>query len=675
MNIQSSNFWINDDSNIDVLTGELLGSGKDYHKITATLRAISNFVNIVTGENIPVTYSTKDESYTDGKQVVLSSNIKDRDFDPTVGLALHEGSHIKLTDFDVLENLVCNPYERIPKHILHTIANRLAPGCALANGDLTAAAETAAIHYILPKIKNLLNIVEDRRIDNFIYKSAPGYRGYYQAMYNKYFNSPAIDKGLQSAEARTEDWNSYMFRLCNITNPNRDLVALKGLKQIWKVLDLKNISRLKTTGAALNIAFDIFEIIESNILAEEAEGSGKGKGKGDDDSQEDGNEDNNANSGEEATTSGGGTQSNAQSKPKPQELSQPEKKRLEKAIQKQQDFTDGNIKKSNISKKDAKMIEATKASGAKTVDVGAGVVPSGWNRKGSEGTGCLVVNNVNQLLVDSDLYSTVRRYSTDTTDETIQDGLRLGTQLGRKLQVRNDENSLTYNRLRKGNIDKRMIASLGFGNEQVFNQIFVDRFKPIDLHISIDASGSMYGEKWREAQKLAIAIAKAGSMVQNLNVVISYRSTEYVARKNVPAIFIAYDSKKDKISKIRKLFGYIGCPGTTPEGLCFEAIINSIADATSTTESYFLNFSDGAPYFENRDINYFGKAAVKHTKQQVDKMKAKGIKILSYFISGTSMYRQSKDDFSTMYGTDAEFIDTTKLNQLAKSLNNKFLTK
>ena len=669
MNTQS-NFWINDDSNIDVLTGELLGSGKDYHKITATLRAISNFVNIVTGENIPVTYSTKDESYTDGKQVVLSSNIKDKDFDPTVGLALHEGSHIKLTDFDVLENLICNPYVRIPRHILHTVANKLYPGDIDDKGNLTVGAESEAINYILPKVKNLLNIVEDRRIDNFIYKSAPGYRGYYQAMYDKYFNSAAIDKGLKSSEARTEDWESYMFRLCNITNPNRDLNALKGLKQIWKVLDLKNISRLKTTADALVIAFLLFEIIESNISAEDYDGSGKGKG--DDDSES--NTDSQTNT-DGMTGSGGGTPSNNQSKPKHQELSQPEKKRLEKAIQKQQDFTDGNIKKSNISKKDAKMIEATKASGAKTVDVGAGIVPHGWNRKGSEGTGCLVISNVNQLLVDSDMYQTVRRYSTDTTAETIQDGLRLGTQLGRKLQVRNDENSLTYNRLRKGNIDKRMIASLGFGNEQVFNQIFVDRFKPIDLHISIDASGSMYGEKWREAQKLAIAIAKAGSMVQNLNVVISYRSTEYVARKNTPAIFIAYDSKKDKISKIRKLFGYISCPGTTPEGLCFEAIIDSIQDATSTTESYFLNFSDGAPYFENRDINYFGKSAVKHTKQQVDKMKAKGIKILSYFISGNSMYRQSKDDFSTMYGTDAEFIDTTKLNQLAKSLNNKFLTK
>ena len=666
MNIQSSNFWINDDSNIDVLTGELLGSGKDYHKITATLRAISNFVNIVTGENIPVTYSTKDESYTDGEMVVLSSNIKDKDFDPTVGLALHEGSHIKLTDFDVLKNLVINPYGRIPKHILHTIANRLVPGCANANGEMSAAVEADAINYILPKVKNLLNIVEDRRIDNFIYKSAPGYRGYYQAMYDKYFNSAAIDKGLISNECRTEDWNSYMFRLCNITNPNRDLNALRGLKQIWKVLDLKNISRLKTTGAALNIAFDIFEIIESNIEYKKPEDNDE---LGDAEETKDGNS-----SRDGGGVEGDGDESSAANKAP--ELSSHEKTRLGKAIEKQKEFVDGNIKKSKMSKKDKRMVEATKSSGAHTKQVGAGLIQSSWHGNiKSKGTSCLVVKNVTKQLIDAGLYNTANIHNRDTTQETIADGLRLGRQLGRKLQVRNDENSLKYNRLRKGNIDKRMIASLGFGNEQVFSQIFIDKFKPMDLHISIDASGSMHGSKWRESQKLAIAIAMAGSMVQNLNVVISYRATEHIGNKLTPAIFVAYDSKKDKISKIRTVFGSIGCPGTTPEGLCFEAIASSIIPATSDTESYFLNISDGAPYFENSELRYWGKFAVNHTREQIKKMKANGVKVLSYFITSDTGYSSNKVDFNRMYGSDAEYINTNKVNQLAKSLNNKFLIK
>ena len=44
----------------------------------------------------------------------------------------------------------------------------------------------------------MLNYVEDRRIDYYVFSSSPGYKGYYQALYDKYFNSKIIDKGLKS---------------------------------------------------------------------------------------------------------------------------------------------------------------------------------------------------------------------------------------------------------------------------------------------------------------------------------------------------------------------------------------------------------------------------------------------------------------------------------------------
>ena len=104
-NYSNSSFWydFDNDNDVDILTGEEIKPGKDYVKMAATLRAIANFVRIVTGENIPVKYNNKDESFTDGKTVVISGNIKDKDFDPTVGLALHEGSHCLLTDFSLLK--------------------------------------------------------------------------------------------------------------------------------------------------------------------------------------------------------------------------------------------------------------------------------------------------------------------------------------------------------------------------------------------------------------------------------------------------------------------------------------------------------------------------------------------------------------------------------------------
>ena len=60
----SSSFWLDDDINYDVLTGDKIKAGKDYVKMAATKRAIGNFVSIVTGKSIPVTYSSKDESFT-----------------------------------------------------------------------------------------------------------------------------------------------------------------------------------------------------------------------------------------------------------------------------------------------------------------------------------------------------------------------------------------------------------------------------------------------------------------------------------------------------------------------------------------------------------------------------------------------------------------------------------
>ena len=42
--------------------------GKDLVALAGYKRAISNFVNIVTEDNIPVVFNSNDQSYTDGKK-------------------------------------------------------------------------------------------------------------------------------------------------------------------------------------------------------------------------------------------------------------------------------------------------------------------------------------------------------------------------------------------------------------------------------------------------------------------------------------------------------------------------------------------------------------------------------------------------------------------------------
>ena len=249
----------------------------------------------------------------------------------------------------------------------------------------------------------------------------------------------------------------------------------------------------------------------------------------------------------------------------------------------------------------------------------------------------------------------------------------LGKMLGRKLQIRNESNTLKYTRLQKGKIDKRLISSLGFGAENVFNQTFIEQFNNSVVHLSIDASGSMSGDKFQKSLIASTAIAKAASMTNNFDVVISFRSTEDMGRKTLPAIFIAYDSRKHKVNRLLQILPFMNACGITPEGLCFEAIMNQIDSSSNGKDSFFINFSDGEPYFENSEITYWGDNANTHTKKQVDKMIAKGVKVLSYFIG--SKYGSNEDNFKKMYGKDASFIETNQLVPLAKSLNKMFTEK
>ena len=104
----NSSFWLDDDflnDRNDWGFDDEKPKGKDPVKLSGYRRAIGNFVRIVTGQPIPVRFTEAGDSYTDGESVTISASLKDKDFDPAVGLALHEGSHIKLTDFNTLKTL------------------------------------------------------------------------------------------------------------------------------------------------------------------------------------------------------------------------------------------------------------------------------------------------------------------------------------------------------------------------------------------------------------------------------------------------------------------------------------------------------------------------------------------------------------------------------------------
>jgi len=685
-----SSFWDNNSDDTDV--DEFLGlednkpKGKDLVALAGYKRAISNFVNIVTGENIPVSFNNKDESFTDGKRVVIGSNLNEKNFDVAVGLALHEGSHIKLSDFGLLRNLEME----IPEEIYV-----LAEGVGV---DRMTVVST---------IKNLLNYIEDRRIDAFIFRTSPGYKGYYHSMYDKYFYSKNVDKGLLSSEFRVENIESYMFRIINLHNSNRQLGALKGLREITSLIDLGGIQRgsvITDTTQALGVASDVMRVILNNIDPIKVEDGNEDGAPQNTDGAEGGSESSDGGSSDGGSSDGGGNTitdeqleeaiengSIGNGTPNDDgseaiELSDRQKEMLRKAFQKQEDFLNGDVQKTLMSKKDNNSIKSIDESGATYENVGGDIPKNYWDSSSvGNGTKCLVVKNLTQGLIDSNMFrcaSTYNQRSYNSTSEWsrrnynfVEEGLRLGTVLGRKLQVRGEESSLKYTRKNTGRIDKRLIAELGFGNSNVFSQTFVERFNQAYLHISVDASGSMCGEKWNKAMTSAVAMIKACDMAGNIDVVVSIRATHDTNNSNhgVPLIMVVFDSRKDKLTKVRTLFPALDVSGVTPEGLCFEAIEKDLIPGNSNQDSYFINFSDGQPYFGNGDISYQGSDAERHTAKMVNNMRAKGISVLSYFIGGDYSYESDNKSFTAMYGNDASFINATNMMEVAKTMNKKFL--
>lgn len=692
---QHSDFWMEDydlDWDFTEESDDLdLSNAQTAHtahliRLASARRAISNYVAILTNKTIPVMFNDQNVSMTDGKTVYIGADVNEKgNFDVAVGLALHEGSHICYSDFDLYKTL----WQKVPREI-YDYASKLN----------ISKEEVANV------CKTLFNIIEDRYIDYTVYKNAPGYRGYYEALYDKYFNATVIDEGLKSNLYRNLNVESYLYRIVNITNKHTDLDALPGLYDIAKTLNLSNIARLKTGMERLECAFDIATILFKNITETDPQAkiqiqtdmfaSGNGEEKdSSENSKQTGQSSTAKNSDKKSeddvlggdttaveTTNDPNDKDNIGNDPK---ISDTKKSKISKAFQKQKEFITGALKKKKVSKKENQILNTLERSQIDLVDVGSEYVVSQHTVGAIE---CILVKNLTRELATSEEFPlgpsrSFYGYKDPSTIPQVVDlqkiidrGISMGVKIGKRLQFRNEVNIEKFSRRETGKLDKRIIHELGFEAENIFYTTATSKYKKMQFHISVDASSSMRGPKWSRTMLLCTAIAKAASMLENIHVTISFRAT----MEKLPYVVIAYDSKKDKISKIKNLFSFIHPEGLTPEGLSFEAIMREMPQADHNSESYFINISDGEPCFSfngesvEQPIGYSGNDAALHTRKQVNKIRALNYKVISYFISeSTESSQQLSALFKTMYGKDSVFINVENINQIVNTLNKKML--
>ena len=599
--MKTSKFWltnnINNNENFNLI------------ELANTQRAISNFVKIQTGKEIPIEFIPNNncDSMTDGKKIVISSTINTRNLDAVIGTALHEAAHCKYTDFFVLKK----------------IANRLLE-VNLMGGRRW--------------IELLLNFIEDKRIDNLVYHNAPGYQDYYRAMYDRYFYSKTVDKGLKGKEYRGENWEHYMFRIINMFNKDADPTALKMLPQVYKVVDLENIGRLTSTKHSLELAITIYQLINMHFIL-----NSKDKHQ-------------------------------AQENRKGAKQNKTSKEEIKKAFSKQQEFLKGNVYKSPITHKERKQVEAISKSNIDIKNVKA------TDSKGIEHTNIPVhvIDGITPTIIESNLYEVFGRVN--LMNKQIDEGVAKGKKLLRKLRIRNEQITLASKRLKSGKIDPRRIYAANF-EDDLFYKIDRANYKPISLHVTIDGSGSMEGTKWWQTLINTIALGYISLHMNNIDLTISIRTTGRDLSKSsmtaqVPLLILAFNSKKHTLADLKRL-GHYKTKGLTPEGMCLNALNEYIPNSSYYLDSYLINMSDGYPTFERYGkFTYKGEEAILDTAKAVKNIKKKGVNILSYFIqSSTTQTKEEElmENFQIMYGKEASFIDPKNMYEVTKTLNNLFL--
>lgn len=176
--------------------------------------------------------------------------------------------------------------------------------------------------------------------------------------------------------------------------------------------------------------------------------------------------------------------------------------------------------------------------------------------------------------------------------------------------------------------------------------------------------------------------ATASKYINNIHLVITTRSTFSASGRttyrgghdHVPYMMTIFDSKKHNINHIRKFFSRIYANQLTPEGLCFDGIMKETLAMAQNTDAYFINICDGEPYLQYSSsggmFQYQGTEARKHSREQMKRMEAGGVKFITYFIGN----RYDFEKVQECYADRAIHLETAgEVHKIATTMNKRLL--
>ena len=612
-------------------------------RMHSVLRSVRDFVKIVTGRgDIDVRYSSGEQSYTDGRTIVISAETDPKNIDVVVGLALHESSHVLLSQ-DLMRDLgsVRNPS--------NVDIVKYAPRTAKHFPNLVTE-KPEKLEWLFSQFVMCVNIVEDRRIDSWMYERLRGYRPYYDSLYSRYFFTGEVEHAMKSL---AETYDCYMMALVNIHTPYFQTCNIKGRDALWNVMDLDNIRRLTGTKDRANtkeiykVADTLLSTILDYVRAPEMQDAKKTPKQGEGQSVDQANPFSKDNFKQELPNLDQGDGQEHSNNIQPMTADE-----IKKVLDKQKEIVNGQVAKHDMDPEINKMIDLMDKTRALVVNGGDDTV-------GKYDT--LIYHYIEGLDAS---YVANHRWGYTGENNPVAEGVSMGRILNNRVQVLQDAYPLDFNRQESGKIDRRRIASIGAGETNVFNRRMVIQHEPVFVHLTIDASGSMSGVPFAEAIKLATALATVSILNRAFDLTVSLR-----ASNSYPEVAIVFDSRKHDLGYVNRVFPKLRTFGGTPEGLAYQAIMEEILRPQDIGRKFFINISDGEPAHSG----YHGRRAAEHTRRQVNKMRENGVHILSYFIGSGYSGGGGNTLFDVMYGKDAAYINVSDISAIARTLNNLLL--
>jgi len=669
-----SSFWMAG-TDVDWYRGEGESPFETAAKLLRILRSVSNFVRICnrSSRKIHTRFNSGGQSYArmgKGKdmgtyEIVIDANwAKEGQIDPTVGQALHEVQHINNPAFfAIAEEIVDHTERMLSKPEFKELVKK-------GTFDTTNLAEKEKLGLLA---KTIANLFEDRRIEYQLCERSPGYRGYIDALHDVFFQSKEASKGLRSPEYRKETLESYLFHLIHMTNADFDPKALEILPEIYHIASVAHLIALKDEHASYELARkvvvmlirhlgwehvqeqmnspDSYSFVDVEISDEEEDGSSSttmeiegdnnekesgasgfgGKGEEDpaDESEEGGNKkkDSNDQGGEKNAGSGKGKKITKL----PTKLKEKLREALEKELNRINDEQDKGEVTNQVAEQLEEMEKGDYSQKGIDIDGSTGLIP----RK-------VDINKVKvRNLPDEQLPYGREQFASRAKV--------LGRQLRNKLRFRENK-SHEFRRRRHGRVDRTLLHEHRAGNEKIFSRTINEEYPDITFILSIDGSGSMNGYEIDESTVVAAAVAYACETLPGIEVIVNVRQHESSHSEKDIWVRTYYDSRNPK-SKIKNIF-HILATGYTPEGIAFAGMIPDlpIPDTKGNSHVVFVNLADGEPYLPGKD--YSGYPARRHTFQQFKKIRAMGIRTVTFGI-GVGDYNPKFDEaYGSQYWSD-----------------------